>query len=80
MKKKELQNFKTKPETELKKNLGLEREKLENLSFDLAAGKVKNIREIRRLKKDIAQILTLLSEISSPARDAGISATKRQPR
>jgi len=60
MKKRELQNFKTKPEAELKKDLGLQREKLENLSFDLAAGKVKNIREIRHLKKDIAQILTLL--------------------
>jgi large subunit ribosomal protein L29 len=77
MKKKELQNFKTKPELELKKSLNDQREKLENLSFDLAAGKVKNIREIRHLKKDIAQILTLLSEISSRAKGAEISVTKR---
>ena len=60
MKKKELQNFKTKPEAELQKNLNDQREKLENLSFDLAAGKVKNIREIRHVKKNVAQILTLL--------------------
>jgi len=60
MKKKELKDFKAKPEAELRKNLNDQREKLENLSFDLAAGKVKNIREIRHLKKDIAQILTLL--------------------
>ncbi len=60
MKKKELENFKTKPVAELKKDLAAQREKLENLSFDLAAGKVKNIREIRHLRKDIAQILTLL--------------------
>ena len=60
MKKKELQNFKMKPEAELRKNLNDQREKLENLSFDLAAGKVKNIREIRHVKKNVAQILTLL--------------------
>ncbi len=63
MKKKELQNFKTKPESELQKDLKIQREKLENLSFDLAAGKVKNIREIRHLRKNIAQILTILSDI-----------------
>ena len=60
MKKKELQNFKTKPEAELQKELKTNRDKLENLSFDLAAGKVKNIREIRHLKKAVAQILTIL--------------------
>jgi len=36
------------------------REKLRQLRFDLAAGKVKNIREIRVVKKDIAKILTVL--------------------
>jgi len=29
----------------------------------LAAGKVKNVREIRKVKKEIAQILTLLTEL-----------------
>ncbi len=67
MKKKELQNFKTKPEPELRKNLNDQREKLENLSFDLAAGKVKNIREIRHLKKNIAQILTILKAMKKQA-------------
>ncbi|MEK7651269.1 MAG: 50S ribosomal protein L29 [Patescibacteria group bacterium] len=62
MKKKELQNFKTKPSAELQKEIREQREKLEGLSFDLAAGKVKNIREIRHLKKNIAQILTLLKQ------------------
>jgi ribosomal protein L29 len=32
------------------------------LSFNLAAGKVKNVREIREAKKDIARILTLLKQ------------------
>lgn len=45
---------------ELKKSLGEKRERLRQLRFDLAAGKVKNIREIRAIKKDIARILTNL--------------------
>lgn len=32
---------------------------LRQLRFDLAAGKVKNVKEIRQLRKTIAQILTL---------------------
>ncbi|MDD5144958.1 MAG: 50S ribosomal protein L29 [Candidatus Pacebacteria bacterium] len=45
---------------DLAKNLSEDREKLRQLRFDLAAGKVKNVREIRKIKKEIAQILTLL--------------------
>lgn len=36
------------------------REKSRQLRFDLVAGKVKNVREVRQTKKDIARILTLL--------------------
>jgi ribosomal protein L29 len=32
---------------------------LRQFRFDLAAGKVKNVKEIRQLRKTIAQILTL---------------------
>jgi len=39
------------------------REKLRQLYFDLSAGKVKNVREIRRMKKEIARILTLIRNI-----------------
>ena len=35
------------------------REKLRQLRFDLEAGKVKNIRELHEVKKDIARILTI---------------------
>lgn len=45
---------------ELQKILADGREKLRQLRFDLASGKVKNVREIRKIKKDIARILTLL--------------------
>ncbi len=60
MKLKEFKNFKTKPLPELEKELKAREEKISQLRFDLAAGKVKNIREIRHLRKDIAQILTLI--------------------
>ncbi len=52
-------------ETELKKLLQEKREKLRQLYFDLASGKVKNVREIRMIKKDIARILTILQETSN---------------
>lgn len=51
-----------KSKDELKKNLGENRELLRSLRFDLAAGKVKNIRQLRTVKKDIARILTLLNQ------------------
>lgn len=59
MKKKDLADHKIKPLAELEKELKSQREKLNVLRFNLAAGKVKNIREIRHIKKNIAQILTL---------------------
>ena len=37
------------------------KEKLRRLKFDLAAGKVKNVREIRSIKKEIARILTIIN-------------------
>jgi len=54
-----LAELRRKPKEELKKILQDNREKLRQLRFDLSAGKVKNVREIRHLKKEIAQILTL---------------------
>ena len=46
---------------ELQKLLQEKREALRQLKFDLASGKVKNVREIRVFKKDIARILTVLN-------------------
>jgi len=51
-----------KSKIELQNLLSDFRERLRALKFDLAAGKIKNVREIRELKKDIARILTLLKE------------------
>lgn len=54
----ETSELKQKPKEELEKLLQDSREKLRQLKFDLVSGKVKNVREIRQIKKDIARILT----------------------
>lgn len=61
MKAKELRN--KKPE-ELMELLAESRRKLTELKFSLASGKVKNVRIIKNLKKDIARILTVLNEMN----------------
>ncbi|MBZ9572823.1 50S ribosomal protein L29 [Patescibacteria group bacterium] len=50
------------PQGELQRILQEKREKLREFRFNLAAGKIKNVREIRETKKDIARILTLLKQ------------------
>lgn len=57
-----IKELKEKSKDELAKLLIESRELLRSLRFDLAAGKVKNIRQFRLIKKDIARILTLLSQ------------------
>lgn len=52
---------KTKDELELM--LNDDREKLRQLYFDLSAGKVKNVSEVKKTKKEIARILTILKSI-----------------
>ena len=45
---------------QLEKLLIKKRDRLRTLRFDLASGRVKNVREIRTLKRDIARTLTIL--------------------
>jgi large subunit ribosomal protein L29 len=54
------EELKQKSKEELEKTLEDSKDKLRQLRFDLGAGKIKNVREIRKTKKEIAQILTLL--------------------
>lgn len=54
--------LKLKQKAELQKMLQDSRARCRALRFDLASGKVKNVREIRHLKKDVARILTLISQ------------------
>lgn len=46
----------------LEKELFKKSDQLRRLRFDLAGGQLKNVREIRFAKKDIARILTDLKE------------------
>lgn len=62
MKKKDFSEIKNKDKAGLRKDLAGYQERLRQLKFDLAAGKVKNIREIRHIKKSIAQTLTLVNQ------------------
>jgi len=58
----DLTELRQKSKTELQKILQSSQEGLRQLRFDLAAGKIKNVREIRKIKKEIARILTLLKQ------------------
>jgi ribosomal protein L29 len=49
-----------KSKSQLEKLLFKKRERLRTLRFDLVSGKVKNVREIKTVKGDIARILTIL--------------------
>ncbi|MFA6407482.1 MAG: 50S ribosomal protein L29 [Candidatus Paceibacterota bacterium] len=64
MKKKDFAIMKNKPVAELDKELYNLRTRVSSLKFDLAAGKVKNIQEVKNAKKGIAQILTVKKERS----------------
>ncbi len=61
MKKSAIQELQRKPAVELLKELGELRARFATLQTDLERGKVKNVREIRSVKKDIARHLTLLN-------------------
>ena len=61
MKKTELQKLKNKNQAELTKDLVELKDKLWQLKVDAKSGKVKNVSEIRAIKKNIARIKTLLN-------------------
>lgn len=62
MKKEPLQKLREKTGEELKKELQTSGDNLWKLKSDLAAGKVKNVRQVRNLKKFMAVINTILKE------------------
>lgn len=57
-----LREIRQKTDKELRESLISLRDKLRELRFNLAGGKVKNIREIRQTKRDIARISTISKE------------------
>lgn len=54
--------LRSKKTAELTKLLAELRKELQQMRFDLAAGRVKNIREIRSRRRTIAKIKTVLAE------------------
>ncbi len=61
MKKQDFQQLKSKSSAEMQKELRETQTKLRDLKFDLAAGKVKNVSEIKKLKKVVARLSTLIT-------------------
>jgi len=58
----EFQELKKKSADELKEMYMTNLEKLKDLRFKIASKQLKNIREMRNMKKEIAQILTIMNE------------------
>ena len=56
-----IDELRQRPKEEIGKLLDEKRERLRQLRFDLVSGKVKNVKEIRETKKDIARILTIIN-------------------
>ena len=61
----EYKELKTKGEKELQKLIVEQREKLRELKFKTAANQLKNIRELRTVRKQISQIMFLLATKAS---------------
>ena len=57
-----IRELRQKPNEELERLIMSKRNHFLNLRFDLAQGRVKNIKAVREAKKDIARILTLLRQ------------------
>lgn len=58
----EAKEIRIKSQEELFRNLAEERESLRRARFELAQGRVKNIRMIRKTRRHISRILTVLGE------------------
>ncbi|MBI2633793.1 MAG: 50S ribosomal protein L29 [Parcubacteria group bacterium] len=64
----DIAELKNKNESELLVLLSELRSKFRNLKFEIAQGKISNIRVIRETKKDIARILTILRKTKHAAK------------
>ena len=62
MKKNRLKEMRTKDLNELEKEAGLLKEQLAKMRLESLTGKVKNLKSVKNLKRDLAQILTLIKE------------------
>lgn len=58
----EIKEIRNKPVSELNHLLAESRKKLDDLNFKVSQNQLKNIREVRVVKKDIAKIMMALKE------------------
>ena len=56
------EELRKKDKEQLKELLKQKKEKLQEVKNNLSSGRVKNVKEARKLRKDIARILTILNE------------------
>lgn len=70
MKKKDYREFKTKEMAELRKALAGKRTDLAQTVPSLGSGKEKNLKKAKNLRREIAQILTLIREKEIVKREA----------
>lgn len=62
MKTKELRSIINKSKAELEKTLSDKRTDLDKVRLDMSAGKEKNLKRLKSLRHEIAQLLTLLNQ------------------
>lgn len=71
MKKKQYQELKNKSAEELEKMAADLRKKRQQVQMDLASGKEKDLKAVKKIKRDIAQILTMQGIIASQQAKGG---------
>ena len=57
-----MEQLKSRNDSELLSDIKKSKDKLWGLQVDLRAGKLKNVNEVKKIKKNIARINTILSE------------------
>ena len=62
MKSSEIKKLKGKSKEDLEHDIKEAREKLRNLKFDLMSGKVKNLKSVHEVRKQIARLMTFLRD------------------
>lgn len=75
----EFKELKKQSVSDLHRILAENRDKLRELRFKDANKQLKNVRDIRAIKQEIAQVLTLLNQktsVSSPAKDESVKDEK----
>ena len=62
MKKTEIQKLKKTSKDALLKEVGVAKDELRTLKFDIASGKIKNVGGMREIRKKIARMLTFINQ------------------